>query len=387
MSAALSPDRPLLRLHAPATEAPARITLRYAYDEYLVPELLGVEDSTRSDYERYILTYWEDFERHAQTSAQFAQPAQAQPELNPRMGHPWVLAEISSRVVSAFAQYLKSQELGPSTINKAVNAVKRVIDLAGQEGHQVNAIKVRPLPVKAAQKHYLDDLQIQQLWSAANGAQWPSQIGQRRARGSGMPPSTFWRAVLILLRTYGMRVQDLVAYESKKEPILWSDITFSARTPNPEGKCDWELGWLHYTASKTGLEYYLPLTRHARAAIDRLAHYARLACGGELPADRPILPCPTGHGLNNTWKLLQATAHVCKPTGGLYQLEDFRKTCATYLDEHSPELAYHVCGWSQVGSKVAHKHYINAERKLVASLPSAPMPGCFDEWLEQGYLR
>jgi integrase len=381
MSAALSPDRPLLRLHAPAVTDPARITIRYAFEEYLVPELTSVEDSTRADYQRFI-NYWEDFERFASTSAQFTHPAQGQPKQDPRIAQPWVLTEISSRVVSAFSQYLLSQELGPSTVNKAVNAVKRVIELAGQEGHEVNAIKVKALKVKAAPKHYLDDLQIQQLWSAANGAQWPSQVGKRRATGSGMPPSTFWRSVLIMLRTYGMRVQDLVAYESRKSPILWGDVTLSPRTPNPEGKCDWELGWLHYTASKTGHEYYLPLTRHARAAIDRLAHYAQAACGGELPADRPILPCPTGHGLNNTWKILQATARVTKPTGEPYQLEDFRKTCATYLDEHCPELAYHVCGWVHGGSKVAHKHYINSERKLVASLPSAPMPGCFDEWLE-----
>lgn len=374
-----SPDRPLLRLHAPESR-PDRVTLQWAFEEYLVPELTQVRDSTRADYYRF-LGYWADFEAASMPSTQSSQPAQTQPKQDPRISHPWVLAEITSRVVSAFSQWMTVQELGPSTINKAVNAVKRVIELAGQEGHQVNAIRVKPLRAPAAKKHYLDDLQIQQLWTAAGGALWPSPVGRRRTPGSGMPPSTFWRAVLILLRTYGMRVQDLVAYESRKQPILWADITLSQRTPNPEGKCDWELGWLYYKASKTDREYYLPLTRHARAAIDRLAMHARAACGGELPADRPILPCPTGHGLNDTWKLLQAAARVSKPGGELYQLEDFRKTCATYLDEHCPELAYHVCGWSAVGSKVAHKHYINAERKLVASLPTAPMPGCFDDWM------
>lgn len=378
----IAPDRPLLRLLVqPEQLPPERVTVRYAYEEYLVPELVDAEDSTRADYLRFV-TYWEEFEREQNLTAHFAQSTQGQPELDPRITDPWVLSDISSRLVSAFIQWMFAKDLSNSTVKKAVQTVKRVIDLAGREGVKVNAIKTKPIIAKAAPKYYLDDLQIACLWSAANGAAWPVQSGQRRRRGSGMPPSTFWRAILIMMRTYGMRVQDLVSYEKKKQPILWGDITFTPRTPNPEGKCDWQFGWLYYQASKTGREYYLPLTRHARAAIDRLATHARTACSGDLPADRPILPCPTGHGLNNTWKILQATARVAKPNGEPYQLEDFRKTCATYLDEHCPELAYHVCGWTHEGSKVAHKHYINSERKLVASLPSAPMPGCFDEWLE-----
>jgi integrase len=378
----IAPDRPLLRLLVqPEQLPPERVTVRYAYEEYLVPEIADAAASTRADYSRFV-TYWEEFEREQNLTAQFTQSTQGQPELDPRTSSPWVLSDISSRLMSAFIQWMFAKQLSDSTVDKAQKTIKRVIELAGREGVKVNSIKTKPIRPKPAAKHYLDDLQIACLWSAANGAVWPIQFDHRRRPGSGMPPSTFWRAILIMLRTYGMRVQDLVAYESIKEPILWRDITWTERTPNPEGKCDWQYGWLHYVASKTGHQYYLPLTRHARAALDRLYKHAQAICGESVPPDRPILPCPTGHGLTNAWKLLQATARVAKPTGEHYQLEDFRKTCATYLDEHCPELAYHVCGWSHAGSKIAHRHYINSERKLVASLPSAPMPGCFDEWLE-----
>jgi integrase len=182
---------------------------------------------------------------------------------------------------------------------------------------------------------------------------------------------------------YLRMVGDMINNDCHKQPITWGDITLTTRTPNPEGRMDWELGWLHYTASKTGREYYLPLTRHARAAVDRLRKHAIDSIGSdELPSDRPILPCPTGHGLTNAWKLLQATARVAKPTSQPYQLEDFRKTCATYLSEHHAELPYHVCGWSLEGSRVAHRHYINSQRTLVEHLPTAPRPGCFDDWLQ-----
>ncbi len=86
-------------------------------------------------------------------------------------------------------------------------------------------------------KIYLDELQIACLWSAAEGMSWPAKESRLRTGSTfnrtGLPPSTFWRATLILLRTYGMRVQDLVAYERDKIPITWADICFDPRTPNP----------------------------------------------------------------------------------------------------------------------------------------------------------
>ncbi len=376
-SAQLSPDRPLLRIHQPIDLDRDRLTLRAAYEEFLVPEIAGTATSTRSDYARFV-EYWEQFEKLAHS----AQAAQTQPDLDPRTTHPWFISDITSRVVSAFTHWLiNDQRLSLSTADKACKAVKRIVSLAGQEGIPVNHIRTKPLRPKPAAKHYLDELQIACLWSACNDTHWPSQNRRRTFDGSGMPPSTFWRSVLIMLRTYGMRVQDLVSYTSDKRPITWGDVSLNPRTPNPEGRLDWELGWLHYTASKTGREYYLPLTRYTRAVIDRLRHHAIASVGHELPVDRPILPCPTGHGLTNAWKLLQATARIAKPNGNPYQLEDFRKTCATYMSEHHAELAYHVCGWSLEGSRVAHRHYINSERTLVEHLPTAPMPRCFDDWL------
>ncbi|MFO0943560.1 MAG: hypothetical protein U0930_22725 [Pirellulales bacterium] len=387
----LSPDRPLLRLHQPPSIDFNRMTIRTAYEEYLVDEIRDCKPTTQADYAKYV-EYWEQFEQQViaanREPSQSSQPTQVQPESDPRMLDPCVicvLSDINSKLVAAFISYLQSElKLSASVTNKAKNCIKRIIELAGQEGCVVNPIRTKAISTKAAPKHYIDDLQLAALWAACNGQTWPIREPRRSFGGSGMPPMTFWRCVLILLRTYGMRVQDLVSYSKSKEPVKWRDITLTARTPNPDGRLSWELGWLHYTASKTGREYYLPLTRHTRNAIDRLRACAIAATGSEdLIHDRPILPCPTGHGLTNHWKALQAAARVSKPNGEHYDLEDFRKTCATYLSEHREDLPYHVCGWSlEGGSRVAHRHYINGERILVEHLPTAPMPGCFDEWLE-----
>lgn len=375
----LSPDRPLLRLHTPPSIDHNRMTIRLAYEEFLVDEIRTCKANTRADYSKYV-DYWDEFEASTQSS----QPAQAQPQEDPRINDPWVLSEINSKVVGAFIVWMQSRGMSNSTTNKAKNCIKRIIELAGQEGCIVNPIRTKAVIAKPAPKHYIDDLQMAALWSACNGQTWPMRDGRRTFNGSGMPPMTFWRCVLVFLRTYGMRVQDLVSYTHQKQPIKWKQIALSPRTPNPDGRLSWELGWLHYKASKTGREYYLPLTKHTRIAIDKLRELAIAAVGSEdLIADRPILPCPTGHGLTNHWQALQAKAGVSKPNGEHYDLEDFRKTCATYLSEHREDLPYHVCGWSlEGGSRVAHRHYINGERVLVEHLPSAPMPGCFDEWLE-----
>lgn len=383
MSAASQPssDRPLLRLFTPPEISASQLTIRFAYEEYLIPDLApDVKDSTKSDYARWI-GQWEEYEQWVAQSTQIAQPTE-QSSLNPRMAYPWVLTDISSRLVSGFSQWLlDSRSLSKSTAGKAQNLIKRVIELAAQEGHKVNPIKVKTMKPAPAAKHYIDDLQMACLWLECDAQSWPPQKQRRTFAGSGMSPATFWRCVLIMLRCYGMRVQDLVSYQKHKEPILWRDITLTPRSPNPEGRVESPLGWLHYVASKTGREYYLPLTPITRVAIDRLRAAAIAAIGPEIPPERPILPCPAGHGLTDGWKLLQARARVSKPSGEHYDLEDFRKTCATYLDEYCDELAYHVCGWSTPGSKVAHKHYINSERKLVAKLPDAPIPNCFRDWL------
>ena len=80
-----------------------------------------------------------------------------------------IQASDADRIVRATLHrwWMFAKSLSESTVDKAVKTVKRVIDLAGREGVKVNAIRTKPIRPKAAAKHYLDDLQIACLWSAA----------------------------------------------------------------------------------------------------------------------------------------------------------------------------------------------------------------------------
>lgn len=393
LSAQPQADRPLLRVFAPQPpgDATSEWTVRAAFDEYVAPELGHVAQSTRDDCERY-LRYWEQYEqivsRPPSHSAHSPQPVDPQ-AARTRMAHPsardggWEspirasipLSKINTKLVTAYRDWIHSDDglaLGPSSANKAFKLLVRIMACAGDDGIAVPTIRTKSLPTPAAPKHYIDDEEVNRLWDAAELQNWP-----------GPDPVTYWRAILILFRTYGMRVQDLVSYEAGKQPLTWSGITLAPRTPDPDGRADWHLGWLHYVASKTGRQYYLPLTPAARGAIDRLRAIAvqSLDCDwSEVPADRPILPCARGRSLGDNWRLLQAAARVRNKAGKPYILEDFRKTVGTYLAEHNSDLPYLVCGWSVAKSAVASKHYIHAERTLVKYLPTAPMPERFSQW-------
>ncbi|MCA9135006.1 MAG: hypothetical protein KDA45_17675, partial [Planctomycetales bacterium] len=130
--------------------------------------------------------------------------------------------------------------------------------------------------------------------------------------------------MLILLRNYGMRVQDLCAYAKGKSPITWGDVHLDPRSPNPESLETWPLGWLYYKAAKTedssGREYYLPLTPSARAAIDRLRAGAFALGGGHIDLSQPIFCVPKSHGLTEKFKTLQQSAGVATRAGEAYEL-------------------------------------------------------------------
>ncbi len=417
MSAALRlGDRALLRICDPTIDE--SMTVRLAYERYRVPTFMRLEKRYAADCAA-ALARWEVFETRLGELAQ-------------RIRYPLRTQDVTSSHLQAFAQWLSDTTcLGPDRINNNVGEVLAILKLAADNGHEIRSLRYKRLPKVVGAKIFFDPTQIARLWLAAGETTWPPQECRKRGLGfggTGMESSTWWRAVIILMRTYGMRVQDLVAYQGEKQPLTWRGITFDAQSPNPSAKgkegCQWELGWLSYRAGKLksrgGKQYYLPLTKHSRAAIDRLrtAAAARAAALGldAIPQDWPILPCPRGR-LTDHFRKLTTLANVMRDVellsieelGGqwlattsvsskkhpteaeardwsekenYFVLEDFRKTAGTEYAVIDSALANRVCGWSE-GHKVntGQKHYILDEPILVRHLPTAPMPKCFDDWL------
>lgn len=408
-------DRPLLRVWNPEL-ADQQLTMAQAHEQLRAPQLAKRTKGYRLDCAR-ALAKWVEFET-------------ASDGLGQRIDYPLPISAITSSVVRRFQEWLQATTTwSPSCVNKAVREILSTIAVAGDEGLEVKTVRCKRLTEPTGSKIWLDELQVACLWTATAGMTWPPKLVKSRRdnstyTGTGLEPSTFWRAILVLLRSYGMRVQDLVAYEHHKTPITWRDITFEARTPNPSGRAEWALGWLFYQSSKVGRKYYLPLTKYTRAAVDRLyaaaLERARAAGLDAVPLDWPVVPCPNGGGLPRQFKLLCKGARVAKPIqlfgvesidGGRwkastsvservfdseakakawlddeanYVLEDFRSTAATFYAEIEESLPNKVCGWADgVKANVGRRNYINDEPVLLKYLPTAPMPRCFDDWLNE----
>jgi hypothetical protein len=413
----LPSDRPLMRLFDPGIDSET-LTMSRAHELFRQPQLLNRSKSYRQDCLR-ALAKWEEFERRIH-------------ELGQRITYPLPIKDVTSSYMRAFQEWLlATTTLGPSMINRMVREILTTIALAGDDGHEVRTVRCKRLPEPTGAKIYFDDLQMSQLWAACGEMQWPVKLVDKPRVGSsfcgtGLEPATWWRCVLILLRTYGMRVQDLLAYEPDKTPVTWREISFQSKTPNPHGREEWPLGWFTYRSGKMesrgGRQYYLPMTRYTRVAIDRL-HAAALSRAQSLgldavPGDWLVVPCPRGGAVTRQWCSLCEKANVFRPIEAVsieelgdkwlakttvsskkcatreeaeqwllderyYVMEDFRSTVATFLSAIEESLPNKVCGWTD-GNKIntGRKNYINDEPVLLKYLPSAPMPRCFDDWLD-----
>lgn len=268
---------------------------------------------------------------------------------------------------------LLSGNLSARSINKHLSTIRKILVVA--EKHEVipSRPRLEQLPEvesKCKPKLFFRDHQIDALFAAADELQWPR---------IGIPPGDFWRSALILFRSYGFRTQELLAYETHKQPIRWSNVTFSPESPNPASDCQNALGWLFYVPPKTRrlkpTPIYLPLTRYTRHALDVLAQTKRSEDG--------FVCCNPRHQerLFETWYGWMAAAQV-RPKDENLKFVPYclRKTAATYLNRHLPGLASAVCRWGPGSeAKVATDHYVSDELVL-EELPKVPVPASFDRF-------
>lgn len=394
-------DRPFLRLYSESSDSSSDPwTVRRVFDQLRWPDLRG--KASASDGERW-MKCWAEFENDLNLHRLSLQSA------NPTGGHaqrtisPLLISDIGSRDLRAFQMWLGEKfplPAGASSINKAVKEIALLLKLAADEGIEVQRVTVpKHHKTQSRPRFYFDDPTVEKLWNAAAKMDWPPRSQPCRSvegfRGTGLEPCDFWRCLIILLRNYGMRVQDLAAYSLGKMPIQWKSATsgvyLQSPSPNHESNESWPLGWLFYVASKTrnssGRRYYLPLTSSARAAIDKL-HAAAIELDGKIDHSKPIFRIPKSHGLTEHFAELQRLAEVSTKTCEPYQMEDFRKTVATYTSPIHAGLPNALCGWeSSKESSVQHKHYQLPEVLLVRQLTRAPLPACFDAWINPDHTK
>lgn len=395
-------DRPFLRLYSDSPDQSSEPwTVRRVFEQLRWPELRL--KASAGDGQRW-LKCWEEFEadlqahllsrQNPQQSGQSAQRTDGDAQ---RTTNPLLISDISSRDLRAFQMWLADRfplPAGASSINKAVKEIALLLKLAADEGIEVQRVTLpKHHKTQSRPRFYFDDLAVEKLWNAAAQMDWPPRAQPCRSidgfRGTGMEPGDFWRCLVVLLRNYGMRVQDLAAYALGKTPICWksqsSGVYLQSQSPNHESNESWPLGWLFYVASKTrnssGRKFYLPLTPSARAAIDKLREASMELDNGSIDLAKPIFRIPKSHGLTEKFAELQKLAGVATKTCEPFQMEDFRKTVATYSSPIHAGLPNALCGWeASKESGVQHKHYQNPEVLLVRWLHRVPMPACFASW-------
>ncbi len=283
--------------------------------------------------------------------------------------------------LEVYRRHLMEDDISDRTINKYLGSIRTILTCAEKHGLLKRRAKLEQLTISTPgpeQKIYLRDEQIDALMAVSEELIWPKESS------SGLRPSVWWRCAMVLFRTYGFRPQELLAYDSirKRQPITWANISFARESPNPSSNESNEYGWLFYVPPKTKKirpnPLYLPLTRHARAAISLIA-------AGKESDNSPLFRMPssqTGY-LKEWYRWFELAGVKPKLKDAKFTPMCLRRTCATHLSAHRTGLATAVCGWSHsVESKIASGHYISDEQ-LLRELLTAPMPKSFDEILSE----
>lgn len=321
-----------------------------------------------------------DVERHLASWEAFWVKYAGSTEDNQRIVYP-LLPGINREHMEIWRRHLLSTGLSARTVNKYLGTIRTVMVHAEKHAVLRSRPKLEQLPQRKTvndRKLYLRNEQYDALMLSAGRLRWPS------AKILGLPTETWWQCALILFRTYGFRVQELLAYERGKKPLTWANIWLEAETPNPLSDEVNELGWLYYTPPKTkrfkAEPIYLPLTVYTRSAIDRLAAV------NHTDTDQLFRMPRAQKSFFSAWYQLLEFAQV-KPkiAGGKFRPYHLRKTCATHLSRHKNGLATAVCRWGASRdesreAQVATDHYI-VDDMLLRELHTAPWPSSFEQFL------
>ena len=291
------------------------------------------------------------------------------------------IAKIDRRHLIEFRDWLTARGASATSANRAVSTIGQILRCGIRNTLIKDAPRLEALPHRGvAPKVFPSDDELTRVWEAFEYADWPTRTSQgQRLHYSA---TTGWRALLIILRSYGLRIQEAVMMETGFRSLQWSNIHPPGPTPNPEGRTECEHGWLVYTPQKQERvkpdPLFLPLNATTKAAID---------------AVRPSVIDPNGLVFDwslssvsfyKSWYLAFAQAQVRpKQLSGVkrYTPKHMRKSATTHINLHMPGLAQHIVGHggdrSGQQSVISAKHYDNQEQAVLECVASMPLPECF----------
>ncbi len=327
-----------------------------------------------------------------------------------RIHHP-LLSDVTPRRLSEFREAALGAEIpgekrvsrpiSARSLNKTLGALEQIINAASETLDSLSVIRVKKVAQpRQVDKLVISDSDLSRIFEACEVATWPSCAADGREPVSS--PPTLWRFLVAWWTNYGMRTQDLVAFESSQRPICWANVTTSPENPHHDGTLSNEHGWLVYVPDKTERDkpdpLVLPLNATTRHWLDRLADDTPT---GRDPA-RVIAPVPhSGREFYGQWRRILKAADVRpKPKMAIdangrprmverhYKIKHLRCTAATRIEDHAGPLGYPGAGQLVTGhdsdrspgktkSNVFGRHYYSAERALIEVLTTLPQPAGF----------
>lgn len=379
---AAEPIHPHVLKFKPPTAQARDLDLQEAFERFKRPELRGRSADTLGEYRTHLRRWRECFDDLR------ARCAAAGERWKYRMSYP-VLPEIGKEELRIFRVWLESQTDGPGprfstrTINKHLGSVQAILKAAEDADQILRAPAIKPLPAhRAARKLWLTHEQVDSWMDSCEIADWPRDLPR--------PTSTYWRTLGVLWCIYGFRTQEVVSYESSKEPLDWSQIRWERTTPHPDGHavCPW--GWLTYTPVKQRRFKEEPLV----LPLNEIAYrWLREIWDGQTQG--PVIPFPLNNGMfYNTWHAIVRRAGIT-PKAALdgsvesYKPKHLRKTATTWLNNHRPGMADYIVGHASERSptaliaaagprsQVAKDFYDCAENRILDALLTLPLPESF----------
>lgn len=322
--------RSFLQLHDPDSISsndvdPKRLRLRDAYERFLLPDLLDMAPSTRSEYRRS-LNHWEKL-----------------------TDDPYVCM-ISRETLREFRAKFIATGLASPTLNKTWRHLRAILRRLGPAADRnpwgediIEKIPAMRLASEAPKTPALiPPARIDTVYRACKLATWPERCTVSAAH--------CWQAMLVLLWNYGLRTQDILL-------ITWGDVDFSGT------------GTIKYVAQKNkrkGGKFAQPRTLPMNETVK--AHLWRIR--KDDPQARVIDFPRRKHGLYWQWRVILMAAQV-----PLFDFRDLRETCNTRHEMRRQGVGKWILGHAATG--INEKHYLNPTPLIKRAISTFPQPSAF----------
>lgn len=393
-----------LRLHRPteiqpatadkagATEGP---TLSAIWDQFWKPKLLsrGAKKTTLAQYQSHVRA-WVKWTRQ--------NPPDGLDSMCPIEFREPPASLISQEMLQAFQEHMLREGLAKITARNRCDALRAILREAAKRNLIERVPEFEPAATcddEQSPEIVLPYEHVDAIYRACSVATWPETAVDHLGVERYLPvsPAAYWRLMVVWLFTFGMRVQDLVAYQPGKRGLTWREVWLHAESPRSSNRN--RFGWFFFVPQKTSRtrkrELVLPLSEFARLHLDAVRP-------SQVVPSMPVFPFPVDAKRFRAQRqaIMRASGVMPKPLldpgGKGYLLSHFRATCATWYDYHakgsspaSAILGHAGRGGGRDGlARITARHYVRHEKKIIRAVRTLPQPESFSAILHrtQGLL-